>query len=257
VPEDHVEALRQMYAAQAEGDFTAGADLLHPDFELDTIEDVTEPEPIRGRERVAEWMREYLSTFSELRIRAESIEPAGDRVLVSAHNTGVQRVSGYRLDLRYFSVWRFRDGLAVESRNQTDVRAARRLAGLPDGDLDIVRSVYEAWERGEPWAVLHVVEPDVAWFDGIPLERATYRGIDGVKRQVRGYLEPWDDFRVVLEEVREAGSRVLGLVRIAGRGKTSGLETDVPLGHLWRMRDGRATEVRLLPRDEALAEADD
>jgi hypothetical protein len=40
------------------------------------------------------------------------------------------------------------------------------------------------------------------------------------------WLEEWDDFQYLPEEVTDAGDRVLMRVRLSGRGKTSGVGLD-------------------------------
>jgi ketosteroid isomerase-like protein len=46
------------------------------------------------------------------------------------------------------------------------------------------------------------------------------------------------------EEFREAGDQVVVLGRLRARGRTSGVDLDVPMGFVWRLRDGKVVYAR-------------
>jgi ketosteroid isomerase-like protein len=70
------------------------------------------------------------------------------------------------------------------------------------------------------------------------------------------WLDAWDGFRAYPEAYRELDNEwVLALVRISGRGKTSGLELDAKAACLFRVREGRVVRLELwTSRDRALAD---
>jgi ketosteroid isomerase-like protein len=91
-------------------------------------------------------------------------------------------------------------------------------------NLDLVRSIYAAWEHGEfssnEWA-----HPEVEFVVADGPEPGSSTGSAGMSGGNRAILDGWEDIRLEPEEYREIdGERVLVLIRHYGRGKTSGLE---------------------------------
>jgi ketosteroid isomerase-like protein len=124
--------------------------------------------------------------------------------------------------------------------------------------LDLVRSIYTAWERGD-WTSAEWAHPEmeVVYADGPSPGRWT--GLPGTAAGLREVLNVWDDFRVAVDEDRELDDeRVLVLYRLVGRGKTSGLDLgrmDAKCVHLFRVRAGKVTTIVVYwDRDRALAD---
>jgi len=125
-------------------------------------------------------------------------------------------------------------------------------------NLDLVRSIYADWERGDfgsaEWA-----DPDIEFSIAGYVDDRTWTGLDGMAAGGRYFLAPWEDFRVEAEEFRELDDeRVLVLDNQKGRGKTSRVELGRFRGKgatLWQIRDGMVTRLALYPtRDRALAD---
>jgi ketosteroid isomerase-like protein len=91
-------------------------------------------------------------------------------------------------------------------------------------NLDLVRSIYADWERGDftkaEWA-----HPDIEWVfaDGPTPEQST--GLVGTAAAFREWAALWQDFRIHADEFIELNAdSVLALVHFSGRGKMSGVE---------------------------------
>src|SRR5262245_3897884 len=119
---------------------------------------------------------------------------------------------------------------------------------MSQGNVEVVRRALEAWGRGDPKAAAELLDPEVEWSmpSNIP-EAGTYRGRDEVVRGLETFLEAWDDLAVTVEELLDAGDRVVALVRYSGRGRESGIEvsgtnTDA---QVWTIRNGKAVRVEL------------
>ena len=92
-------------------------------------------------------------------------------------------------------------------------------------NLDLVRSIYADWERGDfsraDWA-----DPQIEFevFGSVPDQRAT--GLAGMAAAFREFLSAWVEYRVEADEYREVDDeRVLVLVHAtSGHGKTSGAD---------------------------------
>jgi ketosteroid isomerase-like protein len=67
----------------------------------------------------------------------------------------------------------------------------------------------------------------------------------------------FDDFRAEAVDLIEAGEdKVIVVVRISGRAKLSGVETDLTYAELWKFRDGKVAWGRQYwTRDQALEAA--
>ena len=68
--------------------------------------------------------------------------------------------------------------------------------------------------------------------------------------------ETWAEFRIILDEFRDLGDRVLVLGRTEGRGRGSGVPVDSPYAAIFDFRDGKWWRARgYLDHDEALRAA--
>src|SRR3954447_19925007 len=78
-------------------------------------------------------------------------------------------------------------------------------------------------------------------------------GLDGLRAMWLDWLEPWDSYRVEVEDVIDAGEEVVVLVRDFGRRAGMTVEASVVGGAVWTVRDGRVARVAFyLNRSEAL-----
>src|SRR5256885_2628030 len=74
----------------------------------------------------------------------------------------------------------------------------------PSTNLDLVRSIYAAWERGEYFSGSgEWVHPEIEFVvDGGP-EPGRWTGLDGLITGARTILNVWEDWRPEAEEYRE------------------------------------------------------
>ena len=70
-------------------------------------------------------------------------------------------------------------------------------------------------------------------------EGEVYRGVGGLRRWAANVDDTWDDFRIELLEVHDAGpDRTLTLLRATGRAKVSGVPLDLRTAQIWTWKDG-------------------
>ncbi len=125
-------------------------------------------------------------------------------------------------------------------------------------NLDLVRSIYAAWERGD-FSSAEWAHPEIEYvFAGGP-EPGRRTGLTGMAEGWREWLNAWEDYPVEADEYRELDEeRVLVLSRYSGRGKTSGLEVGrmrTDGATLFHVRDGKVTRfVGYWDRDRAPAD---
>ena len=116
-------------------------------------------------------------------------------------------------------------------------------------NLDLVRSIFADWERGDfsraDWA-----DPEIAFVRKMDLKPDESKGIDGMVEAFRGWLSAWDRFHAVrVDEYRELDDeRVLVLGRMSGRGKMSGADVETEFANVLYLRDGKVTRLELYPR---------
>ena len=125
-------------------------------------------------------------------------------------------------------------------------------------NMDLVRSIYADWERGEfgsaDWA-----DADIEWEAIGGPEPSSGRGIVSLAGAWRGFLGAWADYRVLGHDYRELDhERVLVLLTAYARGRASGLEAeggDTAGANLMYVRDGKVRRfVAYWDRERALAD---
>jgi ketosteroid isomerase-like protein len=125
-------------------------------------------------------------------------------------------------------------------------------------NLDLVRSLYAAWERGEfssnDWA-----DPEIEWVIADGPTAGSWTGVAAMVASFRDMLGAWEDMRVHAQEYRQLDDeRVLVLIERSGRGKTSGVEVgqfQTGGACVLYVRGGKVTRlVNYYDRDRALAD---
>jgi ketosteroid isomerase-like protein len=125
-------------------------------------------------------------------------------------------------------------------------------------NLEIVRSVFEASGRRDGAAVFALYDPDVEWdASRSPLPRlvggSVLRGHDGLRAFFRERADGFEHAGDACEELIDAGEAVVSVVRVRGRGRTSGIEVEQRMAAVWTVRDGKVVRVVWFStRDEAL-----
>jgi len=104
------------------------------------------------------------------------------------------------------------------------LRIVRDTAQTMSDNLELVRSIYADWERGD-WSRVDWADPEMelVFADG-PMQ-GSWKGLAAVREEWREFLASWEDWGIAVEEYRELDEvRVLVLVRNSGSGKLSGVD---------------------------------
>lgn len=84
----------------------------------------------------------------------------------------------------------------------------------------------------------------------------SFRGPDGLKRAMEAFRESFDDFRIEIEEVIDAGDEVVVMAAVQGIGKDSRVPVRSPsFPHIWTFENGRPVGMRALPNRATAIEA--
>jgi ketosteroid isomerase-like protein len=132
---------------------------------------------------------------------------------------------------------------------------------MSDENVEIVKRIYEAVGHGDVEAVLGLYDPEVEWvFTRSPfgefLKHDVYRGHDGLRRLIRErYDDAWREVEDDLEEVIDAGDRVVSVVSSHGRGRVSGAEVSMTHAGVWTFKAAKVVRVEWMTQEEALAAA--
>ncbi len=86
---------------------------------------------------------------------------------------------------------------------------------------------------------------DMSTFTGWP-EKQYYSGFEGVREFLSGWLEAWDDWRLELDELHDAGDdKVVVIVSQYGKSKSTGVEVEMRFGQVWMLRGERYMRMQM------------
>ena len=124
-------------------------------------------------------------------------------------------------------------------------------------NIERLRGGYEAFARRDLDAALEMMDPQIEAHDAPETPDATvHYGREAVRRDWEQMFALFEDFRIDIEEVFDAGEEIVVFLRLSGRGRESGAEVDARMAHTWTIREGRAIRLRqYLDRTEALEAA--
>jgi ketosteroid isomerase-like protein len=127
----------------------------------------------------------------------------------------------------------------------------------PD-DIELVRKGYDSLRQGDVDFVLSLIRPDFeleVHTERLDIAETVYRGRDGFLRNIAELTEVFDDFALEPEEFLEGDEQIVVVTRAAGRGKSSGVDIEQRLFHVWTIRDGRAARLEVYSDRAAALEA--
>jgi len=129
---------------------------------------------------------------------------------------------------------------------------------MSEENVKVVREGYERFvATGE--LASDLATDDFAWdmsnFRGWP-EQQVYEGVDGARAFLTAWLDAWEDWELELESLRDAGDKVVALVRQRGTSKAAGMPVEMSFAQVWTLRDGRQSRMEMYSdQDEALRAA--
>jgi ketosteroid isomerase-like protein len=118
---------------------------------------------------------------------------------------------------------------------------------MSEENVEVVRRVFDLWDRGDRWAGLDSIDTDVEVVVDAQVDLdGTYRGHAGLGELMRAFWGAFENIRTRIEEAIPAGSHVVVAVRFSGRGKRSGVEIDMPQWQVWTVRNGKVVRWRIV-----------
>ena len=114
-------------------------------------------------------------------------------------------------------------------------------------NMKIVRGGYERFRITGRFDA-EISTPDFVWdmsnFHGWP-EQQVYEGLEGAETFLSDWTSAWDDWELELEGLRDAGDKVLALVRQRGRSKAARMLVDMSFAQVWTLRDGKEARMEM------------
>jgi ketosteroid isomerase-like protein len=124
-------------------------------------------------------------------------------------------------------------------------------------NVEIVRGVFDAF-RHEPdaEAIIAALDPAIVWQVRSDLPDAqTYMGHEGFRRLFGAFEEVLDDSWYQPVELLEADDQVVVPLRWGGRGKASGVASELEETWVFTLRGGKVTHVKEFATRSAALEA--
>jgi ketosteroid isomerase-like protein len=123
-------------------------------------------------------------------------------------------------------------------------------------NLDLVRSIYADWERGD-FTSVEWAHPEIEFEFADGPEPGRWTGPAAMSAHYRDWLRGFRDFRAAPEQYLTLDqNRILVLVHNSARGRSSGIELDErTVANYFELRDGKVARLVLYwDRDRALAD---
>ena len=116
-------------------------------------------------------------------------------------------------------------------------------------NLDTIKTMYDAFARGDVETILGLVTDDVDWSTDAAIVSAPWYGPRHGKDEVRGFFEgiaqagPVTEFTPLAFASNDDGD-VMVFIRYAFTAEATGNSVAMNLHHYWRFRDGKVCFVR-------------
>lgn len=121
--------------------------------------------------------------------------------------------------------------------------------------MEIVREIYDAVARRDAPSAFAVYAEDIVWEvsarRAIVMDRA-YHGHEGVRRFWRDALLAFGEVDLLVEELIDAGDRVIALIQEREIGRSSGVPVEASHAAIWTLADGKVVRMQVFDdRDQA------
>jgi ketosteroid isomerase-like protein len=119
-------------------------------------------------------------------------------------------------------------------------------AAMSEGNVEIVRQLYENVNQRHWDRMAELLDPDVAQYGTVGGlgEGNVVRGISEVRQMYEKENEAWDQQRIEPEKLIDAGERVVVFQLEYQRGKSSGVELVVETAAVLDLRDGCVVRIQ-------------
>jgi ketosteroid isomerase-like protein len=111
---------------------------------------------------------------------------------------------------------------------------------MPRDNIEVVRSVYDAWARNELLGPADLLDDEIEYVNPAgAVEPGTRHGLAAFRRAVEKTFEGWETWQMDPERYEAKGDHVAVVVRYRARGRGSGVEVEGRESALWTLRGGK------------------
>lgn len=113
-------------------------------------------------------------------------------------------------------------------------------------NADTVRTIYEAFGKGDVPTVLGAMDDKIDWQEPVSLPYENQVGPQAVAENTFGrVITDFQDFAVTPSEIIDGGDVVCSIGVYTGKGATTGINLDADFVHVWRFgADGKVSGFR-------------
>ncbi len=115
-------------------------------------------------------------------------------------------------------------------------------------NLEFVKSIYAAWERGD-FSATEWADPEIEFTMVGDLIEGKWKGLAEMAEAWTGMLRSWVDLKAIPDEIRDLDENlVLVLLRNTGRGRASGIpvqEIAAKSANVFEVRNGKVTSLTI------------
>jgi ketosteroid isomerase-like protein len=129
---------------------------------------------------------------------------------------------------------------------------------MSQDNVTLIKRLYEAFGRGDIPAVLDFFDPTVEWIaaDNSPLaDRSPYHGVQEVREHVFRRVVADFDVTIEVDELFEAGEKVVMLGFYHGVRKATGKRFRAQAAHIWTIAAGKVVKFQQYTDTYRLAES--
>jgi ketosteroid isomerase-like protein len=111
----------------------------------------------------------------------------------------------------------------------------------------VVEAAWNAFRRDglDALAAYWTEDIDHRAIEGAPDDRGPMHGRDAMRAYLQDWLDTFDDVRTDIVELIDAGEdKVIAVLRLSGRAKLSGIETELTYAVVYTIRDGKIARGR-------------
>ncbi|MDY6936690.1 MAG: nuclear transport factor 2 family protein [Cyanobacteriota bacterium] len=111
-------------------------------------------------------------------------------------------------------------------------------------NLDIIKTLYQAFENGQIDTILDILDPNVEWHESEKLPYGgTFIGRDAVLAGVFQKIgAEWENFTARVDEFLDAGETIVTLGVDRGTYKATGKSMAAPTASVWTLKNGKVVK---------------
>ncbi len=128
---------------------------------------------------------------------------------------------------------------------------------MPPSNVDVVRAVVAAFNRGDFTAAIEMCTDDVEFdWSRRMLDGEVFKGREELRHFMQGTMEIFDEIHIPDEDMADLGDNLVLLAGTARfKGHASGLDVGASAANLWTVRDGKVSRFRFYQtKEDALAD---